>query len=148
MGAVPLGGGSEVLILQASASFFAYEPILKALQTAAPLPLAHALLPGAAGGDAAAQTPAFAVERGMRYDLSCLLTEEGAAGLRDEQRDRCGRVGAGVCVLIMVGGVYLLWPTWKQHLLSRLCSHAETCQQEPRSELTPHPMRPQCIFTP
>ena len=107
MGAGGLGGG-EVVMLQASTSYFAYEPILSALQTAAPIPLAHALLPapeGAGGGGGAGRTqaPAFACEPGVRYNLSCLLDPQRKELLSAAQLDRwariggCGREGDGKC---------------------------------------------------
>ncbi|GBF88382.1 hypothetical protein Rsub_01094 [Raphidocelis subcapitata] len=95
-----LGGGSEVILLQASASFFAYEPILKArarrpaqrctaLQSSAPIPLAHALLPGADGDAASArqrvEPPAFAAEPGTLYDLSPVLDGDRSQGLTEAQ---------------------------------------------------------------
>jgi hypothetical protein len=44
LGRQRLGGKKEVVMVPAAGSFFAYEPILKALQAAHPLPLAKYIL--------------------------------------------------------------------------------------------------------
>jgi hypothetical protein len=44
LGRQRLGGKKEVVLLPAAGSFFAYEPILKALQSTHPLPLAKYIL--------------------------------------------------------------------------------------------------------
>jgi hypothetical protein len=44
LGRQRLGGKQEVVLLPAAGGFFAYEPILKALQSTHPLPLARYLL--------------------------------------------------------------------------------------------------------
>jgi hypothetical protein len=49
LGRGQFSGAREVVLLQASNSFFAYEPILKALQRMTVLPMAHYLVPGLAG---------------------------------------------------------------------------------------------------
>jgi hypothetical protein len=53
LGRGQFSGAREVVLLQASNSFFAYEPILKALQQMTVLPMAQYLVPGLAGPGAA-----------------------------------------------------------------------------------------------
>ncbi|CAI5506821.1 unnamed protein product, partial [Closterium sp. Naga37s-1] len=83
-GSAGSAGSTQVVMLEAHGSFFAYEPILKALQgiTEASLPFAEYICgtpvrtPGGAPGGAAATLgytlPAY-IETGMMYDLSLLL---------------------------------------------------------------------------
>jgi hypothetical protein len=49
LGRGQFSGAREVVLLQARNSFFAYEPILKALQRMTVLPMAQYLVPGLAG---------------------------------------------------------------------------------------------------
>lgn len=51
LGRQRLGYKNEVVLLPAAGSFFAYEPILKALQATHPLPLARYILHAQTGAD-------------------------------------------------------------------------------------------------
>jgi hypothetical protein len=104
---------SEVVLVQDSNSFFAYEPILKALQAATDLPLAHHILPSlpsvpgdgagaavaaaaaAAGPSSAApagvkrvEVPAYLAGGDVQYDLTLLLDRERMGLLTKAERAR------------------------------------------------------------
>lgn len=56
LGRQRLGGKKEVVLLPAAGSFFAYEPILKALQSKHPLPLARYILYDQSASDSSSST--------------------------------------------------------------------------------------------
>jgi hypothetical protein len=104
-GGAPASG--EVVLVQDSNSFFAYEPILKALQATTDLPLAHHLLPtlssqaaaaeaaessSAAGLQSAAVTavdvPAYLAGGNVRYDLRLLLDDGKLNQLPEAEQTR------------------------------------------------------------
>lgn len=110
LGRQQLGGKKEVVLLPAAGGFFAYEPILKALQSAHPLPLARYILqhPTATagnsrvalgqpmlihgdlvGGTAQVQVPAYIAGPNSRYDLSLLISQENLEKLSAAQIARC-----------------------------------------------------------
>lgn len=55
LGRQRLGGKKEVVLLPAAGNFFAYEPILKALQATHPLPLAQYILQRSSAGSSAGE---------------------------------------------------------------------------------------------
>ncbi|GLC70653.1 hypothetical protein PLESTF_001018400 [Pleodorina starrii] len=72
------GGGSEVVLVQEHNSFFAYEPVLKALQGITTIPLAPYIVPGAAADDLAADAAAAADVTATATTTTALTM--GAAG--------------------------------------------------------------------
>lgn len=106
LGRQHLGGGAEVVLLQASNSYFSYEPILRALQSKAPVPLGRYILqdrtasadsaaaPATAGFGAVSRdgevpaVPAYAADPDLLWDLTCILTKEQKAKATRQQLQR------------------------------------------------------------
>jgi hypothetical protein len=102
LGRQHLGGGAEVVLLQASNSYFSYEPILKALQSKAPVPLGRYILQDrTASADSAAAgfgtvakevdvpaVPAYAADPDLLWDLTCILTKDQKAKATQQQLQR------------------------------------------------------------
>ncbi|CAI5462650.1 unnamed protein product [Closterium sp. Yama58-4] len=82
------GGSTQVVMLEAHGSFFAYEPILKALQgiTEASLPFAEYICgtPGGAAVNVGYTLPAY-ITAGMTYDLSLLLKTKAPSSSQQKE---------------------------------------------------------------